>query len=83
MYLYYARVNNRPSSPKLRGATWLVQVSDFLWIPWTAQLTVVMCRIEGSSPVLTIIQLIGGILDRLGGDVLPGDMGGRGVPVGY
>ena len=37
-------------------------VSDFLWIPWTAQLTVVMWRIEGSSPVLTIIQLIGGIL---------------------
>ena len=33
-----------------------------LWIPWTAQLTVVMRRIEGSSPVLTIIQLIGGIL---------------------
>jgi hypothetical protein len=26
-----------------------------LWIPWTAQLTVVMWRIEGSSPVLTII----------------------------
>jgi hypothetical protein len=33
-----------------------------LWIPWTAQLTVVMWRIEGSSPVLTIIQLIGGTL---------------------
>ena len=33
-----------------------------LWIPWTAQLTVVMWRIEGSSPVLTIIQLIGGVL---------------------
>jgi hypothetical protein len=33
-----------------------------LWIPWTAQLTVVMRRIEGSSPVLTIIQLIGGAL---------------------
>jgi hypothetical protein len=33
-----------------------------LWIPWTAQLTVVMWRIEGSSPVLTIVQLIGGIL---------------------
>ena len=33
-----------------------------LWIPWTAQLTVVMRRIEGPSPVLTIIQLIGGIL---------------------
>src|SRR5229473_3900366 len=28
-----------------------------LWIPWTAQLTVVMWRIEGSRPVLTIIQL--------------------------
>ena len=34
----------------------------FLWIPWTAQLTVVMHRIEGSSPVLTIIQVSGGIL---------------------
>ncbi len=33
-----------------------------LWIPWTAQLTVVMRRIEGPSPILTIIQLIGGIL---------------------
>jgi len=33
-----------------------------LWITWTAQLTVVMWRIEGSTPVLTIIQLIGGIL---------------------
>ncbi len=33
-----------------------------LWIPWTAQLTVAMWRIEGSSPVLTIIQLIGGVL---------------------
>lgn len=33
-----------------------------LWIPWTAQLTVVMRRIEGASPVLTIIQLSGGIL---------------------
>jgi hypothetical protein len=33
-----------------------------LWIPWTAQLTVVMWRIEGSSPVLTIIQVIGGAL---------------------
>jgi hypothetical protein len=33
-----------------------------LWIPWTAQLTVVMWRIEGSSPVLTIIQVIGGVL---------------------
>jgi hypothetical protein len=33
-----------------------------LWIPWTAQLTIVMWRIEGSSPVLTIIQLIGGAL---------------------
>jgi hypothetical protein len=34
----------------------------FLWIPWTAQLTVVMWRIEGSNPVLAIIQLIGGVL---------------------
>jgi hypothetical protein len=33
-----------------------------LWLPWTAQLTVVMRRIEGASPVLTIIQLAGGIL---------------------
>jgi hypothetical protein len=33
-----------------------------LWIPWTAQLTVVMWRIEGSSPVLTIVQAIGGAL---------------------
>jgi len=33
-----------------------------LWIPWTAQLTLVMWRIEGASPLLTIIQLIGGIL---------------------
>jgi hypothetical protein len=33
-----------------------------LWITWTAQLTVVMWRIEGANPVLTIIQLIGGAL---------------------
>ena len=33
-----------------------------LWIPWTAQLSVVMWRIEGASPVLTIIQLMGGVL---------------------
>ena len=33
-----------------------------LWIPWTAQLTVVLWRIEGSNPVLTIIELIGGVL---------------------
>lgn len=33
-----------------------------LWIPWTAQLTVVTWRIEGASPVLAIIQLIGGAL---------------------
>jgi hypothetical protein len=33
-----------------------------LWISWTAQLTIVMWRIEGPSPVLTIIQLIGGAL---------------------
>jgi hypothetical protein len=32
-----------------------------LWIPWTAQLTVVMRRIEGTNPVLTINQLSGGI----------------------
>ena len=33
-----------------------------LWIPWTAQLAVVMWQIEGSSPVLTIVQVIGGAL---------------------
>lgn len=33
-----------------------------LWIPWTAQLAVVMWRIEGASPVLSIIQVIGGAL---------------------
>lgn len=33
-----------------------------LWIPWTAQLTITMRRIEGSEPVLTIVQLIGGAL---------------------
>jgi hypothetical protein len=33
-----------------------------LWVLWTAQLTVVMWRIEGSSPVLTLVQLSGGIL---------------------
>ncbi len=33
-----------------------------LWITWTAQLTIVMWRIEGSAPVLTIVQLIGGAL---------------------
>ncbi len=33
-----------------------------LWIPWTAQLSVVMWRIEGSNPILAIIQLIGGTL---------------------
>lgn len=33
-----------------------------LWVPWTAQLAVVMWRIEGSSPVLTIIEVIGGAL---------------------
>jgi hypothetical protein len=33
-----------------------------LWVPWTAQLTVTLWRIEGKSPVLTIIQLIGGVL---------------------
>jgi hypothetical protein len=33
-----------------------------LWLLWTAQLTVVMRRIEGPSPVLTIVQLSGGIL---------------------
>ncbi|MBL6749073.1 MAG: hypothetical protein ISP90_01060 [Nevskia sp.] len=33
-----------------------------LWVPWTAQLTVTMARIEGASPVLTVIQAIGGIL---------------------
>jgi hypothetical protein len=33
-----------------------------LWMPWTAQLTVTMLRIEGPIPVLTIIQLMGGTL---------------------
>ena len=33
-----------------------------LWVPWTAQLTVVMWRIEGSNPVLTVVQVIGGAL---------------------
>lgn len=33
-----------------------------LWVPWTAQLTAVMLRIEGDTPVLTLVQLIGGIL---------------------
>jgi hypothetical protein len=37
-------------------------VVGVLWIPWTAQLSIVMWRIEGSSPVLSIIQLIGGAL---------------------
>jgi hypothetical protein len=45
----------------LFGHTMAALVS-VLWIPWTAQLTVVMRRIEGSSPVLTIIQFTGGIL---------------------
>jgi hypothetical protein len=40
----------------------MAAVIGVLWIPWTAQLTVVMWRIEGSSPVLTIVQLIGGAL---------------------
>src|SRR5260370_5307929 len=30
-----------------------------LWVPWTAQLAVVMCRIDGSRPVRTIIDAIG------------------------
>lgn len=33
-----------------------------LWVPWTAQLTVVLRRIEGNEPVLTIVQAIGGAL---------------------
>lgn len=33
-----------------------------LWIPWTAQLTLTLWRIEGATPVLTITQLIGGVL---------------------
>jgi hypothetical protein len=33
-----------------------------LWIPWTAQLTLVLWRIEGKAPLLSITQLIGGIL---------------------
>lgn len=70
--------NLPPASPALSGAdltAFYVQhhnailfgnsmaaLVSVLWIPWTAQLTVVMWRIEGSTPVLTIIQLIGGIL---------------------
>jgi hypothetical protein len=54
-----------------------------LWIPWTAQLAVVMWRIEGSSPVLTIIQLIGGTLTAWVVMFCPCDLGGRGVPPGY
>lgn len=33
-----------------------------LWIPYTAQLAIVMWRIEGANPILTLIQLAGGIL---------------------
>ena len=33
-----------------------------LWIPWTAQLAIIMRRIEGDEPVLALIQLIGGAL---------------------
>jgi hypothetical protein len=40
----------------------LAALVGILWVPWTAQLAVVMWRIEGSSPVLTIIEVIGGAL---------------------
>ncbi len=40
----------------------LAAVVGILWVPWTAQLTVVMRRIEGESAVLSMIQLSGGIL---------------------
>src|ERR1700739_528293 len=33
-----------------------------LWVPWTAQITAVMWRIEKDMPVFTLLQLIGGIL---------------------
>ena len=31
-----------------------------MWMPWTAQLTLTLQRIEGSHPVLTVVQAIGG-----------------------
>jgi hypothetical protein len=37
-------------------------VVGILWVPWTAQLCIVLSRIEGVNPVLTIVQLIGGVL---------------------
>lgn len=40
----------------------LAALVGVLWVPWTAQLAVTMRRIEGGSPVLTIIQVIGGVL---------------------
>jgi hypothetical protein len=49
------------NGPILLGMT-LAAVVGGLWIPWTAQLTLIMLRIEGKAPLLTIIQLIGGIL---------------------
>jgi hypothetical protein len=70
--------NLPPASPSLSGqdlASFFAQhhnmilfgncmaaLVGILWVPWTAQLTVVMWRIEGSSPVLTIIELVGGVL---------------------
>jgi hypothetical protein len=70
--------NLPPASPNLSAAelaTWysvhhnailfgnsMAALVAVLWIPWTAQLTLVLWRIEGSSPLLTIVELIGGIL---------------------
>jgi hypothetical protein len=70
--------NLPPASPNLTAvelATWyavhhnailfgnsMAALVAVLWIPWTAQLTLVLWRIEGSSPLLTIIELIGGVL---------------------
>ncbi len=31
-----------------------------MWMPWTAQLSLTMLRIEGKHPILTVIQVIGG-----------------------
>jgi len=55
------------------------------WPPWSAfsgfhgplQLVVVMWRIEGSSPVLTIIEVIGGALTAWALMFCSSDMGGR------
>src|SRR5690348_6149771 len=67
--------NLPPASPNLSAvelATWyavhhnailfgnsMAALVAVLWIPWTAQLTLVLWRIEGSSPLLTMDELIG------------------------